>query len=86
LRATAAPLEPAPRPAPATSPPETPAPPAPDTSAHEKLTEQLLWLSGYGQDPAFFQRSLREFIVGVREQEKEGNGSEPAEKPTGAGE
>ena len=85
LRATAAPPAPAPA-ATAPAPEAALAAPALDTSAHEKLTEQLLWLSGYGQDPAFFQRSLREFIVGVREREKESNGGEPANKPADAGE
>ena len=42
-----------------------PAPPAVTTeaSAHEKLTERLLWLSGYSQDPEFFKQSLRDFII-----------------------
>ena len=45
-----------------------PAAPAPepasvDLSAYERLTERLLALCGYSQDPEFFQQSLREFIT-----------------------
>jgi pyruvate-ferredoxin/flavodoxin oxidoreductase len=36
---------------------------APDASAHQALSEQLLWLCGYGRDPEFFKQSLREFVM-----------------------
>jgi pyruvate-ferredoxin/flavodoxin oxidoreductase len=45
-------------PAPAAPPPATV-----DLSAHERLTERLLALCGYSNDPEFFQKSLREFIT-----------------------
>ena len=57
---------------------ETPAEPAPQPEApdpeavrasltdevlFEKLTEKLMWFSGYSQDPDFFKQSLREFVT-----------------------
>lgn len=57
--------------------PETETPPPPETAPptgreldqvlHQKLTEKLLWMSGYSQDPDFFKQSLREFLVRKRE-------------------
>jgi pyruvate-ferredoxin/flavodoxin oxidoreductase len=47
---------------------ELPAPgPELDRALHEKLSEKLLWLSGFSQDPDFFKQSLREFLVRKRE-------------------
>jgi pyruvate-ferredoxin/flavodoxin oxidoreductase len=54
----AAPVEPAPMPAPG---------PELDQALHAKLTNKLLWLSGYSQDPDFFKQSLREYLVRKRE-------------------
>jgi len=42
--------------------PAAPAPTPVDMSSYERLTERLLALCGYSQDPKFFQQSLREFI------------------------
>jgi pyruvate-ferredoxin/flavodoxin oxidoreductase len=46
-------------------PPEPPPPTAavPEASTQEKLTERLLWLSGFSRDPEFFKQSLREFVT-----------------------
>ncbi len=64
--------------------PEGPAPAEPlpspgpelDRVLHEKLTERLLWLSGFSQDPEFFKQSLREFLVQKREFETGADGTE----------
>jgi pyruvate-ferredoxin/flavodoxin oxidoreductase len=45
----------------------TPAAPEVDRSIYETLTERLLQLSGYGRDPDFFERSLKEFRGNVTE-------------------
>jgi pyruvate-ferredoxin/flavodoxin oxidoreductase len=37
--------------------------PQPDMSAYQRLTDRLLSLCGYSQDPEFFRQSLREFIT-----------------------
>jgi hypothetical protein len=42
--------------------PSAMAPPAAAASVFEDLTERLLELCGYKQDPAFFKQTLREFM------------------------
>ena len=37
-------------------------PSGPDLSVHQQLTDRLLELCGYSQDPEFFSQSLRDFI------------------------
>jgi pyruvate-ferredoxin/flavodoxin oxidoreductase len=58
----------------ATPPAEKPDPEAikaslTDEVLYEKLTEKLLWYSGYSRDPEFFKQSLREFVTRNRESE-----------------
>jgi pyruvate-ferredoxin/flavodoxin oxidoreductase len=58
--------------APAAPETETQAPATPsvtDQALYEKLTEKLLWFSGYSQDPDFFKQSLRDFLTRKREAE-----------------
>ena len=40
-----------------------------DQALHEQLTERLLWLCGYSQDPDFFKQSLSDFITHKRASE-----------------
>jgi pyruvate-ferredoxin/flavodoxin oxidoreductase len=73
-----------------------PQPEAPDPEAvkasltdevlFQKLTEKLLWYSGYSQDPDFFKQSLREFITRRNEaSDEQAAGSDEAaeERPAG---
>jgi pyruvate-ferredoxin/flavodoxin oxidoreductase len=77
--ATAA--QPEEQPAPAAQAPQAPPPPQAgpelDQALHEKLTEKLLWLSGFSQDPDFFKQSLREFLVRQREAGAAAEGGKP---------
>jgi pyruvate-ferredoxin/flavodoxin oxidoreductase len=59
--------------------PEAVPPPGPDLdqALHQKLTEKLLWLSGFSQDPDFFKQSLREFLVRQRESGTGAEGTTP---------
>jgi hypothetical protein len=59
--------------------PEAAPPPGPelDQALHQKLTEKLLWLSGFSQDPDFFKQSLREFLVRKRESGTGAEGTTP---------
>jgi pyruvate-ferredoxin/flavodoxin oxidoreductase len=62
------PAEPAPAETPAAQPEPMPAPgPELDQALHAKLTDKLMWLSGYSQDPDFFKQSLRDYLVRKRE-------------------
>jgi pyruvate-ferredoxin/flavodoxin oxidoreductase len=52
-----------------------------DQTLYDKLTDRLLWLSGYSQDPDFFKQSLRDFLVRKRAGES-GTEDTKAETPT----
>ena len=52
-----------------------------DEELFQKLTEKLLWYSGYSQDPDFFKQSLREFLTQKRESSGDGEASD--NKPAG---
>ena len=41
--------------------------PAADESSYQRLTERLLALAGYNDDPEFFKRSMREFVMRSRQ-------------------
>ncbi len=61
---------------PAVSPPPAAAIPAPD--AHRELTEKLLALCGYSNNPEFFRQSLRDFLQGTGESTSTTDGDEPS--------
>ncbi|MDH3198563.1 MAG: 4Fe-4S binding protein [Candidatus Krumholzibacteria bacterium] len=67
--------------APATAPPQ----PAPEVAeaagAHAQMVERLTLLSGLGNDPEYFKRSLREFLI---ERRRAQAAEEPAPGPDGA--
>ena len=60
---------------------DPPPPPGPELeqALHERLTEKLLWLSGFSQDPDFFKQSLREYLVRKRES---GSGAQETDSST----
>jgi pyruvate-ferredoxin/flavodoxin oxidoreductase len=67
--------------APAPAPPE-PAPEVPEAAgAQAQMVERLTLLSGLGNDPEYFKRSLREFLV---ERRRAQAAEEPAPGPDGA--